>query len=1010
MEIAGLVVGVAALVSTIKDCIELFEYISAARELGHDAVLLDTQLDIEKTLLLHWCRRVRLLQGDYDDRLDDPQLRRTTLRVLASIATLLSEATSLSNRYGLQQVSSELAPRRQGPLLSKHRMEEFLDEYDHFQHHSRRVQATVSTTKKARWVVRDRSRFEDLVQRLGMLIAKLNDLLPGSKGVFERMTHEDFSSLGALHVGTIREASEQIDPRISILAKSFLVERCQQRILELMWFRTMDERRELINAPENGSYKWILETPGSSENWDDLSQWLRSGQGVYWISGKAGSGKSTLMKAIWNNQRTHTLLKEWAGHLPLHAPNFFFWHLGTDEQKSQYGLCRALLYQILQVNRPLIKKILPDMWSRMYGSEAAKYDIPSPSRMPKVFDLLWEHSVEFGNSKYCFFIDGLDEYSGHYQGAVQFIDKLSKLSNVKILVSSRPEPGFVDAFSSKPMLKLEDLTRTDIKNYVEHKIEDHPHMAHLLAQDPVEAREIITELVDKASGVFLWVVLACRSVLDGFIAFDRVSEIRTRVEELPPELAELFRHMLGKIEPRYRTYAAKIFKLCHINSLTQADYAIPALGVSLLDQYDLDILSIPQFSPSRRNTSTNPNQELEGRLRSRCWGLVEVRLPYVQYDDEETPPIASVQFMHKTVLEFLNIPEAWELGSLTVPEEEFDASAALAFISTYLLHIYAEQTRQSACQEQIQRFVSYCSYRGGSSSIFLEVALDRFIEVVKTLKSVYLMQNLGEYLNPSTTPTSKDRRMARLVVAVELDIYRFVQAELAINRNLTAQMSSNKSLLYHAIRRPLFRQYLGEDARLRCSTMRVLLKAGCNPNQVIRDIKTPEFDGSTGWSCFLEVVASQDHEDVNDVAKTFASFLGAGADPFIVGAEENIEKCFEKFNFSSGSKQNRGLLMQTYRLKNLYVLNLLSSYQRKDLRVENQSSDNETDATTSLSSPMRPSNRRHDVDEDEDEHSLAAGRVLRHASSHVNRKARLGREQPRSERVTHLYGQWDDSD
>lgn len=1010
MEFAGLALGVAALVSTIKDCIELFEYISAARELGHDAVLLDTQLDIEKTLLLQWCRRVRLLYDDYDHRLNDPALRKTTLRVLTSIATLLSETTSLSNRYGLQQITAEIAPRQQGPLLSKRRMEEFLEEYDLFQRHSRRVQATVSTANKARWVVRDKSKFGDLVQKLGVLVAKLNELFPSSEGVFERMTHEDFVSLGALHVGTICEASERINTRLCSLAKSFLNERCQQRILELMWFRTMDERRELVNAPEKGSYKWILRPPASNENWDDLSQWLRQGQGVYWISGKAGSGKSTLMKAIWTHQRTHTLLQEWAGHLPLHAPNFFFWHLGTDEQKSQYGLCRALLYQILQVNRLVIKKILPEMWIRMYGSEASKYDIPSPTQMPKVFDLLWEHSDELATSKYCFFIDGLDEYAGHYEGAVQFIERLSKLPNVKILVSSRPEPGFVDAFSAKPMLKLEDLTRPDIKNYVEHKIERHPHMAHLLTQDPVEAREIVTELVDKASGVFLWVVLACRSVLDGFIAFDRVTEIRTRVDELPPELAELFRHMLGKIEPRYRPYAAKLFKLCHINSLTQSDYAIPALGVGLLDKYDLDILSIPSFGDSGNPAIATPNKELEGRLRSRCWGLLEIRLPYIEYDDDETPPIASVQFMHKTVLEFLNVPQTWDLGSLAVPEDEFDPCAVLAFVSTYMIHTYAEQRRQSACQENIQLFANYCSYRGGTASIFMETALDRFIEVATTLKSVYLMQNLGEYLKPSDTPTSRERRIARVIIAVELDACQLVKAELANNRNQSIRMLSKIPLLYHAIRRPIFRQYLGEDARLRFSTVRVLLRAGCNPNQIIRDIETPEFDGSTGWSCFLDVVASQKHEDVNDVAKTFASFLGAGADPYMVGAEENIERCFEKFNFNTASKQNRGLLMQTYRLKNSYVLNLLASYQRNDPRVEHDSSDLETLLATSLSRPSQSTGRRYYVDEDEAEHNLTAGRTLRHVSTQVTRRGQPDRGQSRPERVTHLYGQWDDSD
>ncbi|KEF58415.1 uncharacterized protein A1O9_06341 [Exophiala aquamarina CBS 119918] len=363
-------------------------------------------------------------------------------------------------------------------------MSDFLDEYQTLQIRSKRVQVGLTTAKKARWVARDKARLEEFVQKLVSLVAKLNDLLPSSEGVLEGMTHENFTSLGALHVGTICEASEHMNSRMYTFAKSFPNERCQERIVDLMWFRTMDERKELINAPENGTYGQILEPPSRDDNWDGLSQWPCQGQ-----------------EAIYVHRRTHDLLQEWAGNLILHAPNFFFWHLGTDEQMSQGGLCTALLYQILQVNRPLIKRILPDMWRHLYRSEAAAYPIPSPAQMPKVFDLFCDPADAFQSSKYCFYVDGLVEYSGRYQAAVQFIELLSKLPNVKTLASTRPEPGFADGFCGCPMLKLKVLTRTDIKNYVEHKIEDHPHMARLLAQGPAEARGIITKLVDKASGV-----------------------------------------------------------------------------------------------------------------------------------------------------------------------------------------------------------------------------------------------------------------------------------------------------------------------------------------------------------------------------------------------------------------------------------------------------------------------------------------------------------------------------
>jgi len=44
-----------------------------------------------------------------------------------------------------------------------------------------------------------------------------------------------------------------------------------------------------------------------------LRNWMSSGAGIFHISGKLGSGKSTLMKYLCDHDRTKSLLKEWAG-------------------------------------------------------------------------------------------------------------------------------------------------------------------------------------------------------------------------------------------------------------------------------------------------------------------------------------------------------------------------------------------------------------------------------------------------------------------------------------------------------------------------------------------------------------------------------------------------------------------------------------------------------------------------------------------------------------------------
>ena len=56
---------------------------------------------------------------------------------------------------------------------------------------------------------------------------------------------------------------------------------------------------------------------------------------MYWVSGKAGSGKSTFMKHILDSPRTEECLKTWAGDDFLSIATISFWDSGTREQKSQ---------------------------------------------------------------------------------------------------------------------------------------------------------------------------------------------------------------------------------------------------------------------------------------------------------------------------------------------------------------------------------------------------------------------------------------------------------------------------------------------------------------------------------------------------------------------------------------------------------------------------------------------------------------------------------------------------
>jgi ABC-type glutathione transport system ATPase component len=70
---------------------------------------------------------------------------------------------------------------------------------------------------------------------------------------------------------------------------------------------------------------------------DRFMNWLSSGEGVFHISGKLGSGKSTLMKYLGDHRRTRAELIKWAGkhslvyHIRLFANRYGAHTLQTAE-------------------------------------------------------------------------------------------------------------------------------------------------------------------------------------------------------------------------------------------------------------------------------------------------------------------------------------------------------------------------------------------------------------------------------------------------------------------------------------------------------------------------------------------------------------------------------------------------------------------------------------------------------------------------------------------------------
>ena len=303
--------------------------------------------------------------------------------------------------------------------------------------------------------------------------------------------------------------------------------------------------------------------------WTNFVEWLRHGDSIYWVNGKAGSGKSTLMKYIYDDKRTSQLLSQWSGSMPVLIATFFFWNSGTREQRSQIGLLRSLLFQISHRRPALIHRIFPEEHAMLRDQPTnAVRDYPRhawPLRrlQDTVCRLVDMQDLEL---KIVLFIDGLDEFEGNddrndREYLIELFRSLASSPSIKVCLSGRPLLIFEECFKESPGLRLQDLTSGDIRRYVADRLSNDPRMRQVAENEPSQRQDFEKEICNKAQGVFLWVKLVVRSLLDGVGNSDRMADLRARLGLLSADLEQLYRHMMAKIEKIYLKGAPQVFQL-----------------------------------------------------------------------------------------------------------------------------------------------------------------------------------------------------------------------------------------------------------------------------------------------------------------------------------------------------------------------------------------------------------------------------------------------------------------
>ena len=411
---------------------------------------------------------------------------------------------------------------------------------------------------------------------------------------------------------------------------------------------------------------------------EDLSHgfvdWLRCGEGIFWISGKAGSGKSTLMKYIVDHKSTSEYLGEYAQNSNLCVAAFFFHDRGTQMQKSTHGLLRTILLHILREHRSLIKLAFPEQWAILVANTNCGSIELSPTTEVLVAALKRLAQSACHEITICLFIDGIDEYDGNDEEIIEILKSIlssfrGSSARIKACISSRPYRSFEHAFRNFEHLKVQNLTRSDITRFTVDTLRSYDD-EDFMDRDNETTSSLISQVVDKASGVFLWVHLVTHSLGEGLRDGDTLEELQVKLAELPPTLEGLYTRMLQKIKPAHRAQAAKLFQIM-LGALQPFDL----LTFSFADGGFEEAMR-SQVRPISVQESVLICRNMSKRVKSRCVGLLEV-FPNKRPDPEPIrSSIDTVNFLHQTVKEFLTSDQNLIAAGLHT-ETDFDANIAL---------------------------------------------------------------------------------------------------------------------------------------------------------------------------------------------------------------------------------------------------------------------------------------------------------------------------------------------
>lgn len=343
---------------------------------------------------------------------------------------------------------------------------------------------------------------------------------------------------------------------------------------------------------------------------DVYQTWLQGdgdGEGLLWIKGIPGSGKSVL---------TAKLIDELARSNPGCPVLFFFFRQIIEANHKPRALLCDWMDQLLRYSPPLQKRLLT------YVEANKPVDTLQTEHM---WQDLRGALANLPGKAFCV-ADALDEMD-HGQNMDMFLTQLASLGQwrpgrVKVLMTSRPVPVVDSPLRMVQCLHLrlrESLVDVDISSYVEYTLST--------CDPPIrvsEKQKIRDAVPGRANGLFLYAKLA----MDAFLRPD--ADIKQVLQHLPADLTALYNNLLEKHARRFDV-SQDVQRLI-LQAITHTTRPLRLLELATMVKY---------ASPDGLDGSTRDLMVTKDLVRAACGPLLEIL------------PDESISVIHHSFTEFL---------------------------------------------------------------------------------------------------------------------------------------------------------------------------------------------------------------------------------------------------------------------------------------------------------------------------------------------------------------------